>query len=137
MDINPRKTEDQQRLFLLSKKGLSKAVREDYYEHSQSVNRFTIGALVLSEGIVSAIKRNLRKLAPGIRVEDKEIKEILQGEVLKRDVIEGDDASKAINRVRRISRKPAKPPTKIEPESTEPPELPLSGNESTNESKNI
>lgn len=130
LDINPRKTEDQQRLFLLSKRGLSKAVREDYYEHSQSVNRFTVGALVISEGIISAIKRNIRKLTPGIKVEDKEIKEILQGEVLKRDVIEGDDASKAINRVRRISRKPAKPPVKLEPKSTEVDKVPSSRDES-------
>lgn len=106
LDINPRKTEDQQKLFLLSKKGLSKAVREDYYERSQSINRFTIGAIVINEGIISAIRKNIRKLVPGIKVEDKEIQEILQNEVLKRDVIEGDEAAKASSRVKRLASKP-------------------------------
>ena len=118
LELNPQKNEDQQRLFLLSKRGLSKSVREDYYEHTQSVNRFVVGALVLSEGIVNVIRRNIRKLAPGIKVEDKEIQEILQNEVLKRDVIEGDEAFKAIGRVRRILRKdtkrPVRPPKKLE-----------------------
>jgi len=112
LELSPRKTEDQQRLFLLSKRGLSKSVREDYYKHTQSVNRFVVGALVLSEGMVGVIKRGIRKLAPGIKVEDKEIREILQNEVLKRDVIEGDEASKASGRVRRILRKATKRPAK-------------------------
>lgn len=108
LELNPRKNDYQQKLFLLSKKGLNKATREDYYERVQSVNRFVIGALVLGPGVVGAIKREIRKLASGIKVEDKEIEQILRNEILKRDVIEGDEASKAMNRVRRLSRKPPK-----------------------------
>jgi len=112
LELNPKKAEDQQKLFLLSKKGLSKSVREDYYERVQSVNRFVIGAMVLSENIVGAIRKDIRKLASGIKVENKEVEQILRNEVLKRDVIDGDEASKAISRVRRISRKAAKRPVK-------------------------
>jgi hypothetical protein len=108
LELNPRKSDDQQKLFLLSKKGLNKSLRENYYERVQSVNRFVIGALVLSPGVVGAIRRELKKLASGIKVDDKEIEQILRNEILKRDVIEGDDASKAMSRVRRIARKPPK-----------------------------
>ena len=108
LELNPRKAEDQEKLFLLSKKGVSKAVREDYYERVQSVNRFVIGAIVLSESIVSAIRRDLRKLSSGIKVEATEIDKMLRSEVLKRDVIEGDEADKAASRVRRLSRRRAK-----------------------------
>jgi len=119
LDLNPRKGDDQQKLFLLSKKGLSKSVREDYYERIQSVNRFVIGAIILSEGMTGAIKRDIRKLASGVKIEDKEIQNILRNEVLKRDVIEGDEASKAISRVKRILRK-AKPAIKTTPDKKEP-----------------
>jgi len=108
LELNPRKAEDQEKLFLLSKKGVSKAVREDYYERVQCVNRFVIGAIVLSEPIVSAIRRDLRKLSSGIKVEATEIDKMLRSEVLKRDVIEGDEADKAASRVRRLSRRQAK-----------------------------
>ena len=52
-------------------------------------------------------------------IEDKEIQNILRNEVLKRDVIEGDEASKAISRVKRILRK-AKPAIKATPDKKEP-----------------
>ena len=110
MELNPRRAEDQQKLFLLSKKGIGKSVREDYYERVQSVNRFIIGAIVLSESMVGAIRRDIRKLAPGIKVENEEVEQILRNEVLKRDVIEGDEAFKAISRVHRLSRKATKRP---------------------------
>lgn len=105
LELNPRKTEDQEKLFLLSKEGLSKSVREDYYERVKSVNRFVIGAIVLSEPIVSTIRRDLRKLSPSLKIENTEIEKILRDEVLKRDVIEGDEASKATSRIRRLSHK--------------------------------
>lgn len=109
LELNPRKKEDQEKLFLLSKKGLLSA-REDYYERVQSVNRFVVGAIVLSKPIMSAIRRDIRKLSSGVKVEITEIEKILQNEVLKRDVIEGDEASKAISRVQRFSRKATKRP---------------------------
>ena len=109
LELNPRKKEDQEKLFLLSKKGLLSA-REDYYERVQSVNRFVIGAIVLSKPIMSAIKKDIRKLSTGLKVEITEIEKILQNEVLKRDVIEGDEASGAISRVHRFSRKATKRP---------------------------
>lgn len=116
LEINPRKTDDQEKLFLLSKKGVNASVREEYYARVQSVNRFIIGAIILSDSVSGVIKREIRKLAPGIKINDKEIDQILRNEILKRDVIEGDEAVKAIARVRRMARKPlkrtVKPPIK-------------------------
>jgi len=107
-------------LFLLSKKGLGKSIREDYYERAQSVNRFVIGAIVLNKSIVGAIRREIRKLASGIKVEDKEVEQILRNEVLKRDVIEGEEASKAIKKVHKMvlkaTKRSKKPPKKPESE---------------------
>ena len=86
------------------------SAREDYYERVQSVNRFVIGAIVLSEPIKSAIRRDITKLSSGLKVGITEIEKILRNEVLKRDVIEGDEAFRAISRVQRFSRKAAKRP---------------------------
>jgi len=120
LELSPRKAEDQEKLFLLSKRGISQSVREDYYERVQSVNRFVIGALLLSESIVGAIRRDLRKFSSGIKVENKEIEEILRNEVLKRDVIEGEEASKAASRVKKLSSKKQKSPTKPVDKKPEP-----------------
>ncbi|MGB7063496.1 MAG: restriction endonuclease subunit R [Candidatus Zixiibacteriota bacterium] len=114
LDLNPRKKEDQEKLFLLSRRGLLRA-REEYYERVQSVNRFILGALILSDPIMSAIRRDIRKLSSGLKVDLKEIEKILRNEVLKRDVIEGEEASRARSRVRRLSRKAAGPPKATRP----------------------
>lgn len=105
LELNPRKADDQERVFLLCKEGLSKAIREDFYERVQSVNRFIIGAIILSDEVLNVIRRELRRLSPGLKVEISEIHKILEDEVLKREVIEGEAASKARSRVNRISSK--------------------------------
>lgn len=122
LELNSRKTEDQEKVFLLCKEGLSKAVREDFYEHAQSINRFMIGAIILSDEVVNVVRRELRKLFSGLKVQNSEIEKILQNEVLKRDVIEGEDAAKAKSRVKKISGKSAKKPKvakQLSPKSSE------------------
>lgn len=108
LNINPRKNEDQEKLFLFSKTGLSKSVREEYYEKIQSVNRFVIGALMLSDSILSTLRRDIKRLSPGLKIDASEVEKIIRDEVLKRDVIEGEEATKARNRVRRLTSKTAK-----------------------------
>ncbi len=46
--VNPKNEKDQECLYLLSREGLAKNVRDEYYEKVQSVNRFIIGSLILS-----------------------------------------------------------------------------------------
>lgn len=117
LELNARKNEDQEKLFLLSKKGISRGAREDYYKRLQSVNRYVIGAVVLSKPVVEGIRRDVRRLSSGLMIQVAEIERILRDEVLKRDVIEGDEATKAFKAVRKLTQKLAKQPKK--PESKE------------------
>jgi len=103
LELNPRKKEDQERLFLLCKEGLSKAVIEEYLEHVQSVNKFMIGAILQSESSLSLIRRELRRVSPGLRVEFDEIEEILIADVLKREVVEGEKAKDARTQVKKAA----------------------------------
>lgn len=121
LELNSRKADDQEKLFLLCKKGISSGRRDEFFERIQSVNRFTIGAIVLSEAVASVIKRELRKLSPGLKIDNSEIEKILQNEVLKREIIEGEAAAKAKSRVKRISGKSTKKPKTTKPSTPEPP----------------
>lgn len=109
-ELNPKIEGDQEELFILCKEGLIKAAREEFHEKVLVVNRFTLGALILSEGIVNTIRRELRKLSDGIAVTPEEIAKILADEVIKRDVLEGEEAAKAQGQVRRFYSKAAKRP---------------------------
>lgn len=103
--LNPRDDNDQQRLFMITKEGLSKDVRDDFYEKVQSVNRYMIGNLILGKPILSAIHRELRKLADGMKVDIEEVEQIVRTEVLKREIVEGEEAKSAKTRVNKFYRK--------------------------------
>ena len=103
LELNPRKEEDQEMIFLLCKEGLSKAVIEDFHEHVKGVNKFIISAILQTDAGLSLIRRELRRVSPGISVDLEEVKSILIGEVLKRETIEGDDADDAKARVKKAA----------------------------------
>ncbi len=126
-ELNSRKQDDQDKVFLLCKEGIAKAAIEEFHDHIQSVNRFMVGAIILSDPIVSVIRRELRKVSPGVKVTEEEIVSILNSEVLKRDVVQGESAEEALKRVKKALKKQArkkvvKKETEIVPENETVPE---------------
>jgi predicted type IV restriction endonuclease len=101
VEIDASNEEHQERLFLVCKEGLVKDAREQFHEKILTVNRFILGALLLSDEMIQVIRRELRKLSDGVLVSPEEITKVLTNEVLKRDILEGDDAAREQNRVRR------------------------------------
>lgn len=59
---SPKDERFMESLFLVSKEGVEKCARDDVYEKIQCVNRFVVGAILLSDPIVSAVKRSLSGL---------------------------------------------------------------------------
>lgn len=104
-DINLKKDEDKDKLFILCKEAISKSAIENFHDYVQSVNKFTIGATVLSEPVLNVIRRELRRTTPGLKVDISEIEDILRSETLKRDVQEGKEADEAAKKVRRAQNK--------------------------------
>lgn len=107
--LNPQDEKDQEFLFLLSKEGIAKNAREDYYEKVQSVNRYVIGNLLLADPVLSLVRRELKKLADGIKIEVDEVEQIVRTEVLKRDIVEGEEADLAQARVNKFYKKASSP----------------------------
>ncbi len=99
--INPKKQDDQEIIFVLCKEGIEKAAIEEFHIHVQSVNRFTIGAIVTSQSILSAIRRELKRISHGLRVTEEEIKKILISEVIKREILEGESAQEALKYIKK------------------------------------
>lgn len=86
-------------LFLVSKEGVEKTVREDLYEKIQCVNRFVIGAIIQTEPVITSIRKELKKIAEGIRIDDSEITTIIRESVLRRDLVDSDEAKVAWSKV--------------------------------------
>jgi len=82
-------------LGLLAKEGWQKANIGEYHTQKQALSRFSIAALILSEPVIDVVRRELRRISKGIRVEETELQKVLREEVLKREAIEGEKADAA------------------------------------------
>jgi len=89
-------------LFLLCKRGVQKDLIDEFYEYRQQVNRYTIGAVLLTEPVISVIRRELRKVKSGLKVSNDEIEELVANEVLKRDLIESEAAKEAQKNIQKL-----------------------------------
>lgn len=121
LELNPRKSEDLDKVFLLCKEGITSSAIEEFHTHVQSVNRFTIGAIIVTDPVLNSIRKELRLVSPGLKVTNNEIEKILISEVLKRDVIESDPFKNAQKQLKKAVKKtlPKRKTTNNE-ESSEP-----------------
>ena len=120
LELNPRKDEDLERLYLLCKEGMSKAAIEEFSEHVQTVNRFVLAAVLMTEPVVDVIRREMRRLSKELRIEEQEIRQLLQAEVIKREVLEGAKAQDAAQRVKRAANRALKKDRVAETEKVTP-----------------
>ena len=105
MELSARSEKDQEMLYIIAKEGLAKGVRKEFHEKTQIFNRFIIGGLILNEPVLNSIRKELRKLSDGLNVSVSEIEGVIKNEVLKREIVEGDDAKTAASRINRFYKK--------------------------------
>jgi predicted type IV restriction endonuclease len=107
-DLNPKNTSDIENLFLLAKEGLRKSVLSDYHTQKQATNRFILSALIRSDPVLKMICRELKKITPGLKVNSEDIEQILTHEVLKREVVQGEEVIQAEKMIKKIAKKTMK-----------------------------
>lgn len=92
-------------LFLLTKESMIKSGLYAYHDQIQATNKFYLGALILSDTVLEAIRRELRKITPDVKVPIDDLRNVLIQDVLKREVIEGEKADIAKKTVQKAARK--------------------------------
>lgn len=105
LSLSPRNSSHIEQAYYLTREGLMKGALPAYHTQQEATNRFFIAAIVQSDTIVDAIRRELRRLAPDVKVQSEEIKDNLVNNVLKREVVEGDKATEARKKVQKLTAK--------------------------------
>ncbi len=62
LELDPKTAPDL--LFVLSKEGFSKSALDEYYIQKQATNKYTLGALMLSEPVLKVMKKELGRSRP-------------------------------------------------------------------------
>ena len=104
-DLNPRNADHIERLWLIAKEGWQKAHIGDYHAQRQALSRFFVGQMLLQEPVVEVLRRELRRVSPGVRIEPEELAAVLANEVIKREVLEGEKADEALKMIKKASNK--------------------------------
>jgi hypothetical protein len=95
-------------LYLISREGAQRSDITKYWQHKEATSRYVVAQLLLGGPGLLFLRRSFRQMYKGIKVTDAQLDALLRGEVLKRDVLEGDRANAAEKLVKRRTRKRAK-----------------------------
>ena len=95
----------------LSKEGFSKGSMGDLLQQKQGTSKFALASVLLSDPMVEALRRELRRLF-GLRVDEKALRTTLSEQVIKRDLMDGEDAQAAQADLKRLMRAHAREKSK-------------------------
>lgn len=127
LDLKPRDNEEIELISMLTKESWHKERLSEYHTQRQALSRFVLGSLLLSEPILDVLRRELRRISPGIKIEKEEIRNVLEHEVIKRETLEGEKSeiarrlvNKAISQKLRSARVAATTDSNVADEPTVP-----------------
>jgi predicted type IV restriction endonuclease len=103
LDLNPKNEDHVAKLFLLTRESILKSALDAYHDQKQAMSKFFLAAVIQSDPVLEVVRRELRRLSPDLRVEIEELKGAVAQDVLKRDVIEGEQADHARKKVQRAA----------------------------------
>ncbi|MDI7165921.1 type I restriction enzyme HsdR N-terminal domain-containing protein [Leptospira santarosai] len=102
-NINPKNENHIEPIYYLCKEALGKSLLDEYHSQKQALSKYYIGQMILTETVLDVIKRELKRLTPGVKIENDEIEEVLRSDIIKRDVLEGDKATDAKKKIQKAA----------------------------------
>jgi len=83
---------------------LAQSSMTKFVQQCQVTSKFSIARLLLSEPMLDRLRREIRRVSPGRKVELAELEAVLRADVLKRDVIDSQEAKQAAEFLRKAPR---------------------------------
>ena len=96
--INPKKDADLEMLFYLTKEAIAKSGKsylDEFHSHKQILNKYTISQVLLSEPVLDSIRKTIKKISPDAKGTNEEIYQIINDEIIKRDVLDDEHTQTA------------------------------------------
>jgi len=91
----------------LSLEGFSKEAMENFSRQKEITSKFSLAAVLLTDSMVEALRKEIRRLS-GTRVDSEYLLNALATEVIKRELIDGDEGKLAQSLVKRYVRAQAR-----------------------------
>jgi len=105
---NPKNPHLVECLWNLSREGFTKSSMANFCQQQQVTSRFSIAAVLVSPPLLKTLRKELRRISPSLKIEEDHLKGLLQNEVLKREVVDSDEAEQAMDFIKKTARATAK-----------------------------
>jgi hypothetical protein len=100
--ISFRTDDDTNAMYGISKAGFLKNIVQVDFEFQQLVNKYNIGSALLSDFVSRQIRTQLRKVNPKIKIDIQKIQEIVENEIIKREIVDNDLTKLFSKKLKRI-----------------------------------
>ncbi len=111
LELDHKKIDDIEKIFPITKEATGKSTLEQIKIQKDALNKYMIGALILSDEYLNKIKRDLRKLSSDVKINIEQIRDVLENELIKRDVFGTDELAAAKKKVSKLLNKSSKKKT--------------------------
>jgi hypothetical protein len=97
-------------VFALSRESLVKKTTglDEMYEHLSIVNPCVVGLLLLDDSTVNNVKKLIKRLSPGVKIDNADVLKMLENDVIKRAILDDDEVKRLRANIKRKLSKPAK-----------------------------
>jgi hypothetical protein len=100
----------------LSREGFTQSSMTALLQQRQATSKFSIAAMLTTEPVVSALRRELKRHFPSVRIDNEVLCEVIVNDVVKRELVDSDDARQAQELLKKAMRKAARAKAKADSE---------------------
>lgn len=107
----------------LSRECFTQSSMTAFFQQQQATSKFSIATLLTNAPMLQALRKELRKVSSSVKIDDDQLKFILQNDVLKRETVDGDEAKQAQDFLKSLAKHAAKAKAKLSIATTQQDEL--------------
>ena len=104
LKTNPKNQQLIECLGNLSREGFTQSSMAAFCQQQQITNKFSLAAILLSPPILTALRKEIRRITPSVKVDEDLLRATLQNDVLKREVVDSDEAKQALELLKKAAR---------------------------------
>ena len=109
-ELSNKKQNDIEMLYYLCKEAFAKSSKnslEELHAQKQIFNKYIVGQIMLTDVAIDAVRKNIKRVYPEIKVDNDELYAMIFNDIFKRDIVEGDAAVEAKKAVQKAEKKAA------------------------------
>lgn len=104
LNSNPKNPQLLECFGTLSREGFTQSSMTAFFQQQQATSKFSLAALLTSEPMLIALKKELKKVSPTLKIEDGFLAQTLRNDVLKRELVDGEEAKAASDMIKKLSK---------------------------------